>query len=419
MDPANLPTNQADSNISLFSSIWSWFVKRGFIFFCIQTPTLAIFLGYFFHLTNYPTAMFAVLIAFMVLPVWIIYRLRVSTDPDEPVHHLAKYALYSLLLAPAFSIVRIPPHFIFGTVFWQPWSDFGSAYSGLPINTFGAFWAGALINFLHGMVLVMGYYILFKRHTLINALLFIFIYFSALYSYAFPFALVGLKINFIWHTIVWWAHLAMAVIAWLMPKFWNKLWPNFNFSARVVTLSLIVIITLFPYLFAYYRAISWQIPKQRSIDQALFSRSNLLKTNGDLKLVRATDGEAYYQYSLQFGSRTYKTYFNGLKALDAGPIQLTGKLNYNGETLAWCSKNLDKLATPNTAWPPDKYSEAIKQMEYTEILIECVGPISIANKLTIGTPVELEWTVKLTLIGDRNQKEQELSGKAQKLLQLE
>lgn len=407
--------NNATVEQSLFESFKQWALKRGVLFCLFQTPTLAIFVGYFFRLTNYPTAMFAVLIAFVILPVWIIYRKRVSKDPGEPVHYLQEYVLYSLLLAPAFSIVRIPPHFIYGTVFWQPWSDFGSKYSGLAVTTFGAFWAGALINFLHGIVLVLGYYILFKRHSLINALLFICLYFSSLYSFGFPFALVGLNTGLIWHAIVWWAHFNMALIAWAMPKFWNKLWPRFNFPTKVSVAYLILVILLFPYFFAFYRANTWQIPKQHQIDQTLFDK-NLISLKSGPFLIDANSNEAFYKFYLQFGPRTYKTYFNSSKAIDAAPIQVQGRLKYQDQIIAWCQAYLEKLETPNQIWPPEKFPQILKQMNYSQIPVNCVGPVSAAENMTVNSIVDLEYVAKVNLIGDLDQMEKDFTNAEQKPL---
>lgn len=407
--------NEETLKQSFFESIKQWVLKRGVLFCLFQTPTLAIFVGYFFRLTNYPTAMFAVLIAFVILPVWIIYRKRVSKDPDEPVHRLPEYVLYSLLLAPAFSIVRIPPHFIYGTVFWQPWSDFGSQYSGLAATSFGAFWAGALINFLHGIVLVLGYYILFKRHSLINALLFICFYFSSFYSFSFPFALVGLTTGLIWHAVVWWAHFNMALIAWVMPKFWNKLWPRFNFPIKISVVFLILIILFFPYFFAYYRAITWQIPKQHKIDQALFDK-NLVSLKSGPFLTEVNSEEAFYKFYLQFGPRTYKTYFNASKAIDAALIQVQGRLRYQNQIIAWCKAYLEKLETPNTIWPPEKFPLILKQMDYSEIPVNCVGPVSSIVNIPVQSLVDLEYEANINIIGDLDQMEKDFRVTEQKPL---
>src|SRR4051812_10770892 len=90
---------QIDSpRTSGIAAIGEWFVKRGILYLLTQTPMFALYAGYFFRWMPYATATaFSVLLAFAVLPIWVIVRKNRSPDPDEPVHHLSRYALYALV----------------------------------------------------------------------------------------------------------------------------------------------------------------------------------------------------------------------------------------------------------------------------------------------------------------------------------
>src|SRR5436190_22447088 len=91
--------------------LWDFVFKRGILFVLVQAPILAFFAGFFFRWTSYAVAIFMVLISFMILPAWVSYRRSVSTDPDEPAHHLGPYLICACLAAAAFSLRRIGLHY--------------------------------------------------------------------------------------------------------------------------------------------------------------------------------------------------------------------------------------------------------------------------------------------------------------------
>src|SRR5947207_1415528 len=79
------------------AALRQWVLERGILYALIQTPILAIIGGTpFVSLVPYPFAALPIFAAFILLPMWISYRKRVSTNPDEPVHHLHRYALFAL-----------------------------------------------------------------------------------------------------------------------------------------------------------------------------------------------------------------------------------------------------------------------------------------------------------------------------------
>jgi len=114
--------------------VLEWLLKRGILWGMTQTPLLAILGGVFFHIAPYPFMALPMLASFVALPMWVSYRKKVSIDPDEPVHHLHKYALWALAPAAVFSVVRIPLHYTIGIIYWHPWYDFGSALTGTGLG---------------------------------------------------------------------------------------------------------------------------------------------------------------------------------------------------------------------------------------------------------------------------------------------
>jgi len=88
-----------------------WFLQRGVLYGLTQTPMIALIVGFIFKWTTYPLATtFTVLPCLMLLPVWILYRRRVSSDPDEPSNRFPQLALWALFPVIAFDLARIPMH---------------------------------------------------------------------------------------------------------------------------------------------------------------------------------------------------------------------------------------------------------------------------------------------------------------------
>src|SRR5205814_961979 len=78
----------------------------------------------------------------------------------------------------------------------------------------------------------MSYYVLFARHSVVNAVLFLGVLLPALFCYIFPvFALAGARPGTAWYLVHWLAHLAMAGTAWAMPAFWARL-PHLRHGRR-------------------------------------------------------------------------------------------------------------------------------------------------------------------------------------------
>lgn len=404
---------------SPIGAIGDWVMKRGILYALTQTPIVALYVGYFFRLTNYPMAtVFSVLVAFLALPFWVLYRKSISKDPDEPVQDFMSYALWAIIPYVFYNIARIPMHYLLQIVFWDHWYDFGSEFTGIPVDQYGSLIPGTVLHSIQGYVLALGFYILFKRHSLLNALLYIFAYLSSLYSFTFPvFVLVDWTPPPKWYFVVWWAHFWMAIAAWYVPKFFTQRFNQMLRRGRAATLLGLAIPWLIPFAFVFWRAGTWQYPYQHQIDQATFSRQNLITLNGAPTLV-ANGQEAHYQFNLRIGPRPYKDYIRATKALDAGPVKVTGHLLSQGEIVAWCTTYIPEIETPNNIKDPLIYFPTLQKMEYTDIQVECVGPASVASKLSSGSQVEVKWNAKVNLVGDREEEERDFDGDEQTQLSI-
>jgi hypothetical protein len=399
-------------------SLRGWVIERGILYALLETPILAVLGGFFYRLVPYPFASLSVLAAFVALPIWVSHRRAVSTDPDEPVHHLHTYAVYALLPGAVFTVARIPANVLFGVIYWHPWYDFGSALTGAPVGRYSSLLAGAVLNALQGWSIGVGFYVLFKRHSLLNAILYIGVYDSALYSFVFPtYSRVGLPSPPLWHAVMAWGHFWMAVTAWFMPRFHHGLWPRLAIGARGAAVTAGAVVFLLPTGYACWRATAWQFPLAESIDRATFSRPGLLALHDGPALAQVGP-EAHYRYSLRFGPRTYRNYFKQARALDAGPVQVTGRLSRDGQVIAWCSTYVPRLDSPNRILVPPDFWPALQRLDYTDIPVGCLGPPTAVSDLAAEPQVTVEWSAQVTLIGDREQRAQEFRGSESRALRI-
>jgi len=106
--------------------------------------------------------------------------------------------------------------------------------------------------------------------------------------------------------------------------------------------------------------------------------------------------------TLRFGPRPYKDYIKATKALDGGPINVVGRIsNADGEPIAFCSTDIQKLETPNNILSPRLYLPALRRMVYTDIPVECLGGPVSAQTVPDGV-VSVGWRAEVTLQGDRH-----------------
>jgi hypothetical protein len=385
-----------------------WVLERGILYAMTQTPLLAVVGGFFYRVAPYRFMLLPLIASFVALPIWISYRRRVSTNPDEPVHHLHRYALWALLPAAMFTVGRIPLFYTSGIIYWHPWYDFGHALTGSPLGQTDTLFAGGVLNALQGWSMGLGFYILFKRHSLMNVLLYIAVWVSSLYSFDFPsYSRVGMLTPAYWHASMAWGHFCMAVSLWFMPRFHRLRWPRLGRGVRAAALGLGALILITPSAFAQWRAVTWEAPLQTRIDLATFSRPNLVSLKGGPSLL-STGADAGYRFTLQFGPRDYRNWFKQERALDASSMQVTGRLWQDGRILAWCEAGVASLPSPNGIAAPEDFQPAMRAMRFTDIPVSCTGPA--AGIARAGSMVTVEWTADMTLIGGRLRESRRFDG---------
>jgi hypothetical protein len=390
--------------------IREWLLKRGILWGMTQTPLLAILGGVFFHIAPYRFLLLPMLVSFIALPVWVAYRKKVSTDPDEPVHHLHKYALWAIVPAAMFSVSRIPLHYTIGIIYWHPWYDFGNALTGTALSGQETLAVGGLLNAIQGWAIGVGFYILFKRHSLINVLLYVAVWVSALYSYTFgAYSRVGLKSPPIWHASMAWAHWWMALTLWFIAALYARRWARFSLAQRATVVAIGVLILAIPSAFAQWRAVTWEFPKQTAIDQGLFNRPNLVTLKSPPTL-ESTGIDARYTFALKLGPRDYNNWFKQVRTLDADDITVSGTLSHNGTTIAWCDANLGSLPSPNGIVRPLSFPAALQAAKFTDIPVTCRGPADAARTLQENPQVTVAWNAEMTLIGGREKQARQFTG---------
>lgn len=416
-------TSEAPAGRDVVAVFKDWLLKRGILFLLISTPMISLFPGFFFKWTNFAAATaYTVIIAFAVLPAWVVYRKSRSTDPDEPVHHLHRYALWALVPYVVYNLARIPTHYALGIVFWDHWYDYGSELTGVPVDQWGSLIPGTLLHSLQGYVLGLGFFILYKRHSLLNALCYVWLLLSTVYTWTFPtYVLVDFQPPPKWFFVVWWAHFWMALAAWYVPKslYSPKLWRRLRSrGAKTGALLLIILIYITPVTFVFARAGTWQFPFQRTIDTATFNAVRLTQEGtpqlvgqsaidgGPVTLAEADGRQANYEFTLRFGPRPYKDYINATKALDAGPITIRGVLVRDGQVVAWCFTHVAELETPNNITDPKVYFPTLERMRFTDIPVSCSGPGGTASSSSSGE-LTASWVAAVTLVGDRETEERQ------------
>ena len=392
-----LATRRAAADPLRLHLLSGWLATRGVLYVLISTPLLAVVAGFFLGLLTYPLASYGVLLGAALLPLWVSHRVRHSSDPDEPVNQLTTYARNALVPVVIFTTARIPMFYLFGIPYWHPWYAFGNAFTSLPVDQFGTLAAGAVLYCLQGFALATGFYILFRQHSLLNAVLYLAVWDVGLYSYVFPLTRLGMDTPFVWHANSVYAHLCMAAALWGMPYVWSNIWPRLTGYARTAGWSALVVVVVLPFGFAAYQAAAWQFPLQRALDQAIFDRQSLISVAGGPQL--AIDGqEARSTYQFRFGPRLYRTWAGATRPLEADELHITGRLVRNGSVIGWCTNDVSRFDGPPQGRDPVAYRNALKDFEYTPIQVTCVGP---AAAYTGTERPLLVWQASVELLGDR------------------
>lgn len=131
-------------------------MKRGVPYLLTQIPMLAFLIGYAWDVTTFANATVLTLyVAVILLPAWALYRVSRSDDPEEPVHHLGRYAAYALIPYAVYDLVRVPTCYLLDAPYWDRWYDFGSQLTGAPVG-WASLVTGTLVHMVQGYVLGLG-----------------------------------------------------------------------------------------------------------------------------------------------------------------------------------------------------------------------------------------------------------------------
>ena len=415
MAPAN-PAEElpADPAFRLRSGSARWLRERGVLFLLLLSPVGALFLG-LARLVPTRVGYLAIMLAFLATPAWVSWRRSVSTDPTEPAFHLHRYALYALFPYVVFSVVRIPMFYVFDAVYWAPWQTFGFGSTGNPVGFWPSLIAGATCYSLQGFALSMGFYVLFKRHNVLNALLYYFVFISSLYAFVFPVLLLrGSKPGLPFQFTNFWAHFWMGLTAVAVPALCTRVWPTLRARARTLTVAGLVAVWVAPYAFAFAQAGLWQFGTQARLERAAFDAVTL-RAGSNATLAVAGD-EASYSVDLVFGPREYVTYSHAHKAIGAEDLSVSGSLLQAGKAVAVCSGGARSLPGLAKVRDPEKYFPALKRINHTAIAVRCTGSTESAAGIDPATPLTFEYAADMTLTGERTTAPHQLSGSAETLL---
>lgn len=378
-------------------SLKDWLLKKGILYALTQAPIVAIIFGFFFKVTSFEVMDFGVLLSFVLLPIWIVYRKNRSTDPDEPVHHLVRYGTYALWPYLAFSITRIPAYYLWGMPYWHPWFDFGHTLTHQPLNTLGTLFLGACLYSLQGYSLGLGFYVLFSRHSLSNAVLYLCVFLSTLYSLVFPlFGRIGVPTPFLWHVVSWVAHLAMALTAWGMPYLLNlKLRNRFHVILRP---AFLVCVFLLPYSFAFWRSESWQFPKQEAFEQSKAHDATWISLDPVLSVTQ-DPLENKYSFQVKVGPRIFENYFRKKMLIDLENIDIGARIYDGSNIIAWCHSHFSDLPRPQEILGASGYQQGLIELNTVDLQIHCEGdPIGQFSSRSL----DVDWSLSATYIGERN-----------------
>jgi len=251
------------------------------------------------------------------------------------------------------------------------------------------------------------FFVLFRRHSLLNALLYIGVWFSSLFNFVFPvYSLAGDKLTPTWYAIDILAHFAMALTAWSMPGLWEGILPRLRFPARAGVLAGAAVLVILPYAFGIDRAVQWQFAAQAAVERAAMAQVTIGTGAGPAR-VTAGGNQARYEFGLQVAHRTYLN-TNGLERdVGVGPVQVTGQIISSGRTVAWCYGYAGPLPSPNKVADPRSFATALAEDVRVTVPVVCYG---LANSSQSAQQVVVEWTAQAALAGDRTQQVRDFRG---------
>ncbi len=407
-EPATAPPARRGAGLS------RWVAERGILFLLLLSPVGALFLG-LMRLVPTRVGYLVVLLAFLAAPAWVAWRRSVSTDATEPAFHLHRYALYALFPYVVFSVVRIPMFYLFDAVYWAPWQTFGFGSTGNPVGFWPSLISGAACYSLQGFALSMGFYTLFKRHNLLNALLYYFVFISSLYAFVFPVLLLrGSKPGLPFQFTNYWAHFWMGLTAVAVPVLFTRVWPRLRARGRSLTVAGLLAVWVAPYAFAFAQAGLWQFGTQARLERAAFQTVRLQA--GSTAALAVTGDQARYSLDLVFGPREYVTYSHAHKVIGAEDVSVSGSLMQAGNRVALCSGAARSLPGLAKVRDPERYFGALERINHITIPVSCTGSTAAADGIDPASPLTFEYTADMTLTGERTTAPHQLSGTAETVL---
>lgn len=405
-----------NSPASIVVHLRRWIVQRAVLFVLTQTPMIALVVGFVFKWISYPVAMaLFVLPIVILLPAWISYRRRVSSDPDEPSNQFGRIAVWAVFPVVVFDLARIPMHYVVGNVFWGTWFDFGSSLTGQPPSHWTSLAVGTFLHIFQGYVLALGYYILFPRAKLRSALDYMFFLLSAIYSLLFPRYVILGPTPFKWYLVIWWAHLWFALTAWATPRLDRSALRSWLRRPAIGAIGAVMVIVLAaaPFSFVFWRVDTWQFPRQNATDAGAFTHLTLAANPKIFVTAADTAGEAKYRATFRLGPRDYSNFMGTPENLGAVGFRITGDIAGAGGPLAFCADTIASLPSAASLATPATFAADVKRMDYTRIQVICVGPAALLTALYQTSPagsVDLRWTATATLDADRNTDMKSFSG---------
>jgi hypothetical protein len=400
----------------LTGRVRQWVLKRGVLYGLTQTPMLALLVGFIFKWTTYPLAMtFTVLPTTFLLPAWILYRRRVSSDREEPANRFPRLLLWALFPIVVFDLARIPMHFALGNVFWGTWFDFGNSLTGQPPAHWSSLTAGTLLHITQGYVLALGYYVLFPRRSLLTALAYLFVGLSAFYSWLFPQYVILGPTPFKWYFVIWWAHFWFALAAWAVPRL-----DTVKLRARLRRPTIAwsaaggaVLIAVATFSFVFWRVGTWEFPKQNTTDANGFAHLALAPTGHPVMVPATAPGEAEYRMTFRLGPRDYTNFEGAKENLGAKELKITGAIDRRGTPIAFCSDTVAALPPAAALATPTTFASLLRHDEYTQIPVTCSGPTTFLRSLggaSASRNVAVRWTASATLDADRDSTSKSFGG---------
>lgn len=231
-----------------------WLRSTAVLYVLTQIPMIAFLTGYLWGWTSFSTATIAGLyLAFILTPLWVLREKNRSRSSSDPVHNLALYSMWALIPYTVYDLARIPAY-LFGSPYWDRWYDFGAELAGGPPDSWSALITGTLVHSIQGWVLGLGYFVLFRRHTLAGSLAYLFLFLSLAYSWLFV-SFAKSDPTPIFFFTVFWSHLWMAIAAWGAAKLIrSRRWRRIPSTARGVAVGGAGVVCSSPFVVAFWEA---------------------------------------------------------------------------------------------------------------------------------------------------------------------